>query len=144
VSEKIGKHSEIVSWEAEINFDYKYTLGLAGEVFGDGLREGVIRASRCRRCGSTFLPPQIFCVNCFSDEIEYVDISPVGEVYSYTESGGEVYALIKFPGVSGGLIHRLGELSEPKIGLRVEAKFKPENERRGDITDIIYFKPALP
>jgi uncharacterized OB-fold protein len=28
-----------------------------------------------------------------------------------------------------------------KIGMRVQAVWKPENEREGAITDILYFKP---
>jgi len=40
-------------------------------------------------------------------------------------------------------MHRLGEVDpkEVKIGMRVQAVWKPAEERVGAITDINYFKP---
>jgi len=45
-----------------------------------------------------------------------------------------IYALIKFDGAVGGLVHKLGEVkpSEVRIGMAVEAVFKPQAERKGD------------
>jgi len=42
-----------------------------------------------------------------------------------------------------GLFHLLGEVKpeEVKVGLRVQAVWKPPAEREGAITDIKYFKP---
>jgi len=42
-----------------------------------------------------------------------------------------------------GFMHYFGEMSkdEIKIGMKVKAVWKPENEREGSITDIKYFKP---
>ncbi len=45
--------------------------------------------------------------------------------------------------IMGGIMHKLGEV-EPKkvkIGMRVQAVWKPDAEREGAITDILYFKP---
>jgi len=54
-------------------------------------------------------------------------------------------AVIEIDGASKGMgiMHLLGEV-EPgdiKIGMKVKAVWKPEEEREGSITDIIYFKP---
>jgi uncharacterized OB-fold protein len=40
-------------------------------------------------------------------------------------------------------MHMLGEVdpNEVKIGMRVQAVWKPASERQGSITDILYFKP---
>jgi hypothetical protein len=40
-------------------------------------------------------------------------------------------------------MHKLGEVEpdEVKIGMRVQAVWKPEGDREGSITDILYFKP---
>ena len=45
--------------------------------------------------------------------------------------------------IMGGIMHLLGEVDEKtvKIGMRVKAVWKPEEEREGAITDILYFKP---
>jgi uncharacterized OB-fold protein len=43
----------------------------------------------------------------------------------------------------GGIMHLLGEVDpqKVKIGMRVQAVWKPPKEREGAITDILYFKP---
>ena len=56
----------------------------------------------------------------------------------------DVIALICFEGVEGGIIHRVSEV-EPeavKTGMPVEAVLRPRGERRGSITDILYFRPV--
>jgi len=80
-----------------------------------------------------------------------VDVGKRGEVYMFTVAAidvdgkkldkPQIYALIKFEGVHGGLIHRIGETDKVYIGMKVEAVFKPPNERKASINDIAYFKP---
>ena len=64
----------------------------------------------------------------------------------------EIHAVIMLDGTSelsetstimGGIMHLLGEVDPKavKIGMRVQAVWKPEAEREGAITDILYFKP---
>ncbi len=45
-----------------------------------------------------------------------------------------------------GLLHLLGEVkpADVKIGMKVRAVWKPARERKGDITDIRYFRPMRP
>jgi uncharacterized OB-fold protein len=47
--------------------------------------------------------------------------------------------------VMGGIMHNLGKVDpkEVKIGMRVQAVWKPEAKREGAITDILYFKPLI-
>jgi uncharacterized OB-fold protein len=42
-----------------------------------------------------------------------------------------------------GILHLLGNVKpeDVKIGMRVRAVWKPESERTGSITDILYFEP---
>lgn len=55
-----------------------------------------------------------------------------------------MYALIKFEGACGWLIHKIGETKPEKlnIGMKVGAVFKPPLERKASINDIKYFKPT--
>jgi len=57
----------------------------------------------------------------------------------------EIPAVIEIDGASPlhGILHKLGEVDPQQvhIGMRVKAVWKPENERQGAITDILYFKP---
>jgi uncharacterized OB-fold protein len=53
------------------------------------------------------------------------------------------YGIIKLDGADTGFVHMLGEvdLDKIKIGMRVKAVFR-EDERKGNILDINYFKPV--
>ena len=131
-----------------------YTAGIAGEKFLRGLKEGKIIASRCNKCDISYLPARSFCEECFSEINEYYEIETKGEVdtytIQYTDENGEklekpiIWAIIKFYGVRGGILHKLGEVDpeEVYIGMVVEPVFKPEQERKGSIEDIQYFKPV--
>ena len=53
-------------------------------------------------------------------------------------------AVVEIDGANGnGILHVLGEVTPKtvKIGMAVEAVWKPESERKGDITDIRYWRP---
>jgi hypothetical protein len=65
---------------------------------------------------------------------ENLDGSPLDEP--------ELVAFVEFG--DGGIVHRLGEVDpdEIEIGMPVQAVFKPQADRQGSITDILYFKPA--
>jgi uncharacterized OB-fold protein len=60
----------------------------------------------------------------------------------------ELPAVIEIDGASRGIgfMHKLGEVApeDVSIGLAVEAVWAPEEERRGSILDIRYFRPREP
>ena len=57
-------------------------------------------------------------------------------------------AVIEIDGASPGMgiLHLLGEVDPDvlEIGMRVQAIWKPPEERSGSITDIAYFRPLEP
>jgi hypothetical protein len=57
----------------------------------------------------------------------------------------EIPVVIEIDGASPlhGIMHLLGEVDPEKvhIGMRVQAVWKPVEERQGAVTDIQYFKP---
>jgi len=145
---------EIRHWLGDMECDYVYTLGIAGEKFFSGLREGRIIGSRCPSCGAVWVPPSLYCPECFEETAEWVEVPDEGTVYTFTvahvDADGkpleepEIYALILLDGARGGLLHKLGEVrpEEAYIGMRVKAVWAPEGERKGAITDIKYFRPV--
>jgi len=149
--EKIEKNIECTSFPGQIPVNYVYTLGIAGDRFFTSIKDkGEFLASKCS-CGKKYIPAQMYCDECFSECNEYVGVPNEGEIYSYTECyydyKGNRYeephliGLIKFKGCEGGIIHRLNiERDEVKIGMKVEAVFKPVQQRQGSIEDILYFK----
>lgn len=154
--ERIAKPTEIKHWLGQMEVDhYHYTAGLAGERFFTALREeGKILGTRCPECGVTYVPPRIYCEECFAELDQYVDLGLEGQVRSFTiariDRAGrpldppEIRALISFGEETTDLLHLLGEAEseEVYIGMEVEAVLRPKREREGKITDILYFKPV--
>ncbi|MCH8961894.1 MAG: hypothetical protein IH820_11380, partial [Bacteroidetes bacterium] len=64
------------------------------------------------------------------------------------EAQGRRSAVIELDGASEGMgiLHMLAEVDPDNVflGMAVEAVWKPEVERRGAITDILYFRPSSP
>lgn len=52
--------------------------------FWDAAREHRLLLPRCRSCGEHHFYPRELCPHCYSDDLEWVDASGKGEVYSYT------------------------------------------------------------
>ena len=152
--EKVSNNEEIRLWRDHIPLEWKYTAGVAGERFLQLLKQGKIQGSLCRSCNKTFLPPKIFCKDCFVQLTEWRDIpAETGYVYSFTvvsknsnENGNQkreqaVIALVKFEGIDGGLLGRFKRgKEEPRIGMKVKPIFKPKDERKGELSDIDYFE----
>jgi uncharacterized OB-fold protein len=156
--ERIDKTTETRHWLGDMEADhYYYSAGIAGERFFNKLRdEGKILGAHCAACQITYVPPRIYCERCFAElgENTLKDMGRQGTVHAYTvahldKSGNRldplrVFAIIKLGSHATGFLHRLGEI-EPEqvvIGMSVEAVLKPRKERRGQITDILYFKPV--
>jgi uncharacterized OB-fold protein len=141
-------------WEGNLEADYIYTSGVAGERFFVALRdEGRLLAARCSVCGLDYLPPRMFCEDCFAELTEFVDVPRDGRVAALTvahlDRGGarlvrpEVWAFVTFRGIRGGLVHRL--LVAPdhaRVGAAVRPKLRPKAARVGAITDIEGFEPT--
>lgn len=52
--------------------------------FYDGLMDGKLMATKCKKCGQIFFPPQVDCPECMSSEVEWVELSGEGELLTYT------------------------------------------------------------
>lgn len=149
------------------DFRYRRATGEAVERFLEGLKEGRIIGTRCEGCGRVFIPPRSFCELCFRRVRTYVEHSGEGEVATYSVAyigtnprerlaRPEVVAVIWFEGTkvvrpnshhvfhAAGLMHKLGEVepSEVRIGMKVKPVWRPKEQRRGEITDILYFAPV--
>jgi len=153
--EKIGDPSKIKHWMGHMECDYSYTHGIAGEKFFKEIKENArIMGTECKKCGFIYVPPRLFCEQCFEKLDEWVEVGKRGEVHTYTVAHIDVngtklkkpiiWAMIKIDKVHGGMVHRLSEVdpSDVRIGMHVEAVFKDKEERKGSMLDIKYFKPV--
>ncbi len=93
---------------------------------------------RCKDCGTYQWGPEWTCHACCSENLEFVEVAPVGRIYSYervwhpvhpalAEQGPYIIVLVEFPEHNGARMvgNLLGDpLQEVKIGSPVEAVFE--------------------
>jgi len=113
-----------------------------------------LQGTRCTSCNKVYMPPRSICPDCFASLDQWVDLPNTGTLVTYTVVNytyGTYYqpmeapyalGIVKLDGADTGMCHLLGgvEPEKIKIGMKVEAVFK--KERKGNILDIAYFKPA--
>lgn len=139
------------SWKGDVEADYLYTTGVAGERFFVELRDtGRILAARCSACDLSYLPPRLYCENCLGATPDWVPVEGPATVEEATvthvdERGmrlrePQVWAVLRWPGIHGGLVHRLAvAVDRAKPGLKVRPILRRSGERVGNITDILHF-----
>ncbi|MEM3040552.1 MAG: Zn-ribbon domain-containing OB-fold protein [Nitrososphaerota archaeon] len=53
--------------------------------FYDGLKRGEIMATKCKKCGAKYFPPQADCSVCYESEMEWFKIDDEGVLLTYTQ-----------------------------------------------------------
>ncbi len=148
LSERITNVEELRSWKGLIPLHYEYTAGVVGERFLRGLQQGKILAAKCGNCGRSYLPPKVYCVNCYLEIKHFRKVGPSGTISAVAESHVDfegrptkrprTFAFVTFSGVTGGLIH-YARGSGLAIGAKVTPRFKPASKRKGTLLDIEEF-----
>ena len=137
------------------NARYAWDAGVAIGRFLQELKEGRLIGTHCSQCDRVMVPPRMFCEHCFAPADEFVPLQDTGTVITFSLcyvtwdmvrlEEPQIPAVVAIDGASPGMgiMHLLGEVDPKavKIGMRVQAVWKPEEEREGAITDILYFKP---
>ena len=146
-----------------VKADYHWDTGMAIGTYLAGLKQGKILGIHCSGCRRTLVPPRAFCELCFRPLDDWVGLEDTGKINTYSISyvnwdatrrqTPEVPAVIEIDGASPGMgiLHLLGEVGDTleeitgrlKLGLPVQAVWKPAGERDGAITDIRYFRPIV-
>ncbi|MBN2077293.1 MAG: Zn-ribbon domain-containing OB-fold protein [Dehalococcoidales bacterium] len=54
--------------------------------FYDNLKEGRFTTTKCQKCGHVAYPPVIICPECWSEEMEWIDLPQTGKVVTFTET----------------------------------------------------------
>jgi uncharacterized OB-fold protein len=139
----------------QLHGEYAWDRGIAIGKYLAALKEGYLLGARCATCRKVVIPPRLVCEWCFHPMEETVRLADTGTVMTYSLcyvtwdmqriQQPELPAVIEIDGASPkhGILHKLGEVDPQAIhiGLRVRAVWRPPEERRGAITDILYFKP---
>lgn len=152
------KSGKIFYTEDELDCRYAWDSGVAIGRYLKELKKGKIIAKSCNKCNRVMIPPRMFCELCFRPSDSWVYVKDTGVVNTFSicyvnwdasriKEGERPHtpAVIEIDGASQGqgIMHLLGEVDpkDIKIGMKVKAVWLPENERKGAITDIKYFKP---
>ena len=116
--------------------------------------QGVLLGFRCRDCGGHVFGPAIYCQGCTSVELEPVELSKQGTLYSYT------VVRVPSPGWPGPVPYVLGQVELPegpqvlaelidcpetalRIGMAVELALQPVKAGEGDTEKAVYkWRPA--
>jgi uncharacterized OB-fold protein len=54
--------------------------------FYDNMKQGRWTTTKCKKCGHISYPPGVACTNCWSDELEWIDLPQTAKVVSFTET----------------------------------------------------------
>ena len=102
--------------------------------FFDELRERRLATTRCRACGSLWLPPRAWCPGCLSEGLEWVALSGRGRLVAFSTqelgarfSAPDVIGLVNLDEGVRILSHIAGRYEDLSIGDAVAVDFvEPE------------------
>lgn len=122
---------------------------LKTRLFWEKLKEGKVYATKCKKCGELYYPPQGDCTHCLSSDVEWVELSKDVVLETYTRAlyrpagfeGYESYTLaiartkdgVRVMGWLEGI-----KLEEVKVGMNLEMSTR-------ELPDgflVITFKPS--
>jgi len=143
-------------WRGDMQADYMYPNGAAGDRFFKNLRDkGTFLATKCPKCGKVLFPARLYCEDCFVEipDENWIEVPPVGMVRLSTFAMVDAHwepmeaprcmALIDIDGTDGSILGVLDVpfTDEDLTGMAVQAKLRPKAKREGTMKDIICFRP---
>lgn len=54
--------------------------------FYENLKAGKLTTTRCRACGAASYPPRVICPECYSEDLEYIELPDQGKVVVFSET----------------------------------------------------------
>ncbi len=132
---------------------YNFTAGQATARYLVELKKGRLVGQRCPICANVYIPPRGSCAACGVPTEEEVELSNKATVESFTIvyipipnnpiKPPYVIANLVLDGANLSFLHLLSECNneDVRIGMRVEAVWKPQDEWGYAMENIKYFKP---
>ncbi len=101
------------------------------------LKDRQFKTTRCKNCGSTALPPRLFCPSCFGTKVEWIDLPKRGTLYAFTQqeralrfNKPDVIGIVELEG-AGRMITRIdAALEDLSINMQVEMDFLDVSENQ--------------
>lgn len=145
---------EVTGITSPVVLDYDYVASPEESAFGRGLKEGRILAQACPKCHKVYVPPRGACP---------VDGVPTDEPHELPDTGivttfcivnvpylGQkikppyVSAYVLLDGADIAFLHLVlgADAEDVRMGMRVRAVWKPEDERTFSLENISHFEPT--
>ncbi|KQY64322.1 MULTISPECIES: Zn-ribbon domain-containing OB-fold protein [unclassified Nocardioides] len=137
-----------------VNLDYTYAASPEESAFFRGLEQGRILGQRCPACGKVYVPPRGACPVDGVPTTDEVELPGTGTVTTFCIVNvpflGQkitppyVSAYVLLDGADIAFLHLiLGiEASEVRMGMRVEAVWRPRDEWGTTVENISHFAPT--
>jgi len=142
-------------WRGDMQADYMYPSGIAGDKFFNHLKEkDTFLATKCKTCNKVLFPPRLYCEDCFNEipESDWMEVPSSGTVRVFTvatlNAHGEkmqeprVIAMIDIDNTDGAIlgIIKTNDYEKDFSGLKVKANLRPKGKREGTLKDILYWE----
>lgn len=140
--------------ETTVYLPYDYIAGDLKARYMRALKDKRILGSKCSKTGKVFVPPLLNSPESFAPCDEFVELPDRGMVTTFcivnipvigrTLELPYVAASVALDGASISIFALIQECKpeDIRMGMRVEAVWKPDGERHGDHEDIQYFRPT--
>jgi uncharacterized OB-fold protein len=152
MDKKIGEFKGLVVDHPFETFYMNYAGAICSKFLTELRDNKRIMGIKCPQCNRVLVPARPTCARCFAQTEGWVAVSDRGKLITHTTALQTLpchpgpppitYGVIQLEGADTGLVHLLGEvkLKDISIGMGLQAVFN--NERKGDIRDIKYFRPV--
>ena len=140
--------------DATLHLPYHYVAGDVRARYLRALKDKKILGSRCSRTGKVFVPPLVNSPESFAPCEEFVELPDRGVVTTFCIVHIPVIGRnVELPYVAASVALDGADISiyalvqectpeEVRMGMRVEAVWKPDGEREGSHEDILHFRPT--
>jgi uncharacterized OB-fold protein len=145
---------EITGMISPVHLDYVYAASPEESKFFRGLAEGRLVGQRCPKCQKVYVPPRGACPVDGVPTAEEVELPDRGTVTTFCVvnvpfQGQQipipyVSAYVLLDGADIAFLHLILECdaADVRMGMRVEAVWKPREEWTTDLNNIKYFRPT--
>lgn len=137
-----------------VSLDYQYAASPEESLFYRGLNEGRIMGQRCPTCQKVYVPPRSACPSDGTPTAEEVELAQTGTITTFCVVNvpflGQkitppyVSAYVLLDGADIALLHLILGVpaEEVRMGMRVKAVWKPEEEWAYSLENIDHFAPT--
>lgn len=136
-----------------VHMEYRYTPGRAAQKFLRAIAEGRIVGQRCPSCRKVYVPPRGACARCGVPTEEDVQLSDKGTVvtFSVVRVPSEnikvelpytaAHVLLDGADIAFQALIQECPFDQVRMGMRVQAVWKPKEEWGTTLENIRYFRP---